>query len=51
MPKQGHWWRPMSALGHWWSLQRRVVKFVCDVPTTIDQRLFAIGRTIQQDME
>jgi hypothetical protein len=33
------------------SKRRRVVKFVCDVPTTIDQRLFAIGRTIQQDME
>jgi hypothetical protein len=31
--------------------RRRVVKFVCDVPTTIDQRLFALGRTIQQDME
>jgi hypothetical protein len=31
--------------------RRRVVKFVCDVPTTIDQRLFALGRTIQQEME
>ena len=31
--------------------RRRVVKFVCEVPTTIDQRLFALGRTIQQDME
>ena len=31
--------------------RRHVVKFVCDVPTTIDQRLFALGRTIQQDME
>jgi hypothetical protein len=31
--------------------RRRVVKFVCDVPTTIDQRLFALGRTIQQDIE
>ena len=31
--------------------RRRVVKFVCDVPTTIDQRLFAFGRTIQQEIE
>jgi hypothetical protein len=31
--------------------RRRVVKFVCEVPTTIDQRLFALGREIQQDME
>jgi len=31
--------------------RRRVIKFVCDVPTTIDQRLFALGRTIQQEME
>jgi hypothetical protein len=31
--------------------RRRVVKFVCDVPTTIDRRLFALGRTIAQDME
>src|SRR5579864_5440011 len=31
--------------------RRRVVKFVCDVPTTIDRRLFALGRTIQQDIE
>lgn len=31
--------------------RRRVVKFVCDVPTAIDQRLFALGRTIQQEME
>jgi hypothetical protein len=29
----------------------RVVKFVCEVPTTIDQRLFALGRTIQQEIE
>jgi len=28
-----------------------VVKFVCDVPTAIDQRLFALGRTIQQEIE
>src|SRR6201996_7636125 len=31
--------------------RRRVVKFVCDVPTTIDRRLFALGRTIAQGME
>lgn len=31
--------------------RHRVVKFVCEVPTAIDQRLFALGRTIQQDIE
>jgi hypothetical protein len=31
--------------------RRRVVKFVCEVPTLIDQRLFALGRVIQQEME
>ena len=31
--------------------RRRVIKFVCEVPTAIDQRLFALGRAIQQDME
>jgi hypothetical protein len=31
--------------------RRQVVKFVCEVPTTIDQRLFALGRTIQQEIE
>jgi hypothetical protein len=31
--------------------RQRVLKFVCDVPTTIDQRLFALSRTIQQEME
>lgn len=31
--------------------RRKVVRFVCEVPTTIDQRLFALGRTIQQGME
>jgi len=31
--------------------RRQVVKFVCEVPTAIDQRLFALGRAIQQDME
>jgi hypothetical protein len=31
--------------------RQRVIKFVCEVPTAIDQRLFALGRTIQQEME
>jgi len=31
--------------------RRRVVKFVCEVPTAIDQRLFALGRVIQQQIE
>jgi len=31
--------------------RRRVVKYVCEVPTEIDRRLFALGRTIQQEME
>ncbi len=31
--------------------RRNVVKFVCEVPTIIDQRLFALGRTIQQDIQ
>ena len=31
--------------------RRKVVRFVCEVPTTIDQRLFALGRIIQQEME
>src|SRR4051795_8546154 len=31
--------------------RRRVIKFVCEVPTAIDQRLFALGRVIQQAME
>lgn len=31
--------------------RRKVVRFVCEVPTTIDQRLFALGRMIQQEME
>lgn len=31
--------------------RRHVVKYVCDVPTTIDQRLFALGRVIQQELE
>lgn len=31
--------------------RRRVVKFVCEVPTIIDQRLFALGRVIQQEID
>lgn len=31
--------------------RRRVITFVCEVPTAIDRRLFALGRTIQQEME
>jgi hypothetical protein len=31
--------------------RRKVVKFVCEVPTAIDQRLFALGRVIQQEIE
>jgi Spy/CpxP family protein refolding chaperone len=31
--------------------RRKVVRFVCEVPTAIDQRLFALGRAIQQGME
>jgi hypothetical protein len=31
--------------------RHRVIKFVCEVPTAIDQRLFALGRVILQDME
>jgi hypothetical protein len=31
--------------------RQRVVKFVCEVPVAIDQRLFALGRAIQQAME
>jgi len=31
--------------------RRRVMKFVCEVPTAIDQRLFALGRVIQQQIE
>ncbi|WP_234679735.1 hypothetical protein [Bradyrhizobium monzae] len=31
--------------------RRKVVRFVCEVPTTIDQRLFALSRVIQQEME
>lgn len=31
--------------------RRNVIKFVCEVPTAIDQRLFALSRTIQQEIE
>src|SRR5262249_38819128 len=31
--------------------RRRVIGFVCEVPTAIDQRLFALARVIQQEME
>jgi hypothetical protein len=31
--------------------RRHVIGFVCEVPTAIDQRLFALGRVIQQEME
>jgi hypothetical protein len=31
--------------------RRRVIKFVCEVPTAVDQRLFALGRVIQQQIE
>ena len=31
--------------------RRKVLRFVCEVPTTIDQRLFALGRVIQQEMD
>ena len=31
--------------------RQRVIKFVCEVPTAIDQRLFALGRVIQQEIE
>jgi hypothetical protein len=31
--------------------RQRVIKFVCEVPIAIDQRLFALGRAIQQEIE
>ncbi|MBR0741589.1 hypothetical protein JQ581_32115 [Bradyrhizobium liaoningense] len=31
--------------------RHKVVRFVCEVPTTIDRRLFGLGRVIQQEME
>jgi hypothetical protein len=31
--------------------RRKVIRFVCEVPVEIDQRLFALGRIIQQGIE
>ncbi|UTD28104.1 hypothetical protein DB459_15585 [Bradyrhizobium sp. WD16] len=31
--------------------RRRVVSFVCEVPTAVDQRLFALARIIQQEID
>src|SRR4051794_10886904 len=31
--------------------RRRSISYVCEVPVTIDRRLFALGRSIQQAME
>lgn len=31
--------------------RRRTVRYVCEVPVLIEQRLFALGRAIQQSME
>ncbi len=31
--------------------RRRTINYVCEVPVVIEQRLFALGRTIQQAME
>lgn len=31
--------------------RNKVMRFVCEVPTSLDQRLFALGRVIQQEME
>jgi hypothetical protein len=31
--------------------RRQVIKYVCEVPVALDQRLFALGRVIQQEME
>jgi len=31
--------------------RHKMVRFVCEVPTSIDQRLFALGRVIQQELE
>ena len=31
--------------------QRRAIGYVCEVPTVIEQRLFALARAIQQSME
>jgi len=31
--------------------RNKITRFACEVPTAIDQRLFALGRIIQQEME
>jgi hypothetical protein len=31
--------------------RRRTINYVCEVPVVIEQRLFALGRSIQQEME
>lgn len=31
--------------------RRQVIKYVCEVPVALDQRLFALGRVIQQEIE
>lgn len=31
--------------------RRHVIRFVCEVPVALDQRLFALGRAIQQELE
>ena len=31
--------------------RQRVISFVCEVPTAIEQRLFALGRMIQQEID
>jgi DNA polymerase III alpha subunit len=31
--------------------RRKSIRFVCEVPVLIEQRLFALGRTVQQAME
>lgn len=31
--------------------RRQTIRFVCEVPVTIDQRLFALARTVQQAIE
>jgi hypothetical protein len=31
--------------------RRRTVRYACEVPTLIEQRLFALGRAVQQAIE
>ena len=31
--------------------RQKTVRYVCEVPTLIEQRLFALGRAVQQAME